>query len=72
LCQNPRIVDSFERQVESLTGDLAQYEKVKKVALLPKELTIDGGEMTPTLKIKRRVVNEKYKQVIDGLYAEQA
>lgn len=72
LCQNPRIVDLFERQVAGLTTDLPQYEKVKKVALLPNELTIDGGEMTPTLKIKRRVVNEKYKHVIDGLYVEQA
>jgi long-chain acyl-CoA synthetase len=70
LCEHPRIIDLLQRQVDGLTGDLAQYEKVKKVALLPKELTTEGGEMTPTLKVKRRVVDEKYKRVIDKLYEE--
>ncbi len=71
LCKHPRIIDLFERQVAGLMPDLAQYEKVKKVALLENELTIEGGEMTPTLKVKRRVVDEKYREVIDNLYAEQ-
>jgi long-chain acyl-CoA synthetase len=43
---------------------------VKKIALLEKELTVEGGELTPTLKIKRRVVEEKYKDVIDRIYDE--
>ena len=70
LCKHPRIIDLFERQIAGLTGDLAQYESVKKVALLENELTIEGGELTPTLKIKRRVVDEKYRDVIEALYAE--
>ena len=70
FCQHPRILDLFQRQVDSLTVDLAQYERVKRIALLDKELTIEGGEMTPTLKIKRRVINEKYRDVIDRLYAD--
>jgi long-chain acyl-CoA synthetase len=70
LCRNPRIIDLFQRQVAGLTTDLAQYERVKKVALLENELTIEGGELTPTLKVKRRVVDEKYRGIIDRLYEE--
>lgn len=68
LCRNPRIIDLFQRQVASLTTELPQYESVKKVALLEHEMTIDGGELTPTMKVKRRVVDEKYRDVIDALY----
>jgi long-chain acyl-CoA synthetase len=70
LCKHPRIVNLFERQVEALTPNLAQYERVKRIALLENELTIDGDELTPTLKVKRRVVDEKYRDVIDRLYEE--
>ena len=42
--------------------------KIKRIALLEKELTVEGGELTPTLKVKRRVVNEKYRDVIDRIY----
>lgn len=70
LCRNPRIIDLFQRQVASLTTELPQYESVKKVALLENEMTIDGGELTPTMKVKRRVVDEKYSNVIDALYAD--
>ena len=70
LCKHPRIIDLFQRQISGLTTELAQYERVKKVGLLENELTIDGGELTPTLKVKRRVVDEKYRAAIDALYAE--
>ena len=70
LCKHPRIIDLFERQLAGLTTELAQYERVKKVALLENELTIEGGELTPTMKVKRRVVDEKYRKVIDQLYQE--
>jgi long-chain acyl-CoA synthetase len=70
LCAHPRIIDLFERQIASLTPDLAQYERVKKIALLEHELTIEGGELTPTMKVKRRVVDEKYRKVIDRIYSE--
>jgi long-chain acyl-CoA synthetase len=69
LCKHPRIIDLFERQIAGLTTELAQYERVKKVALLENEFTIEGGELTPTLKVKRRVIDEKYRDVIDALYA---
>jgi len=70
LCKHPRIIDLFERQIAGLTTELAQYERVKKVALLQNEFTIEGGELTPTLKVKRRVIDEKYRDAIDALYAE--
>jgi long-chain acyl-CoA synthetase len=70
LCRHPRIINLFERQVDKLTADLARYEKVKKIALLENELTIEGGELTPTLKVKRRIIDEKYRDVIDQLYSE--
>ncbi len=70
FCRHPRIIDLLQRQVDSLTADLSRYERVKRVALLEKELTIDGGELTPTLKIKRRVIDEKYKDIIDRIYEE--
>jgi long-chain acyl-CoA synthetase len=69
LCQHPRIINLFERQVAALTSELAQFEKVKKIGLLENELTIESGELTPTLKVKRRIVDEKYRDAIDALYA---
>ncbi len=68
FCSNSRIIDLMERQVASATETLSQYEKVKKIALLEDELTVEGGELTPTLKVKRRVVDEKYRSIIDELY----
>ena len=70
LCKNEKIIDLIERQVAKETLKLAQFEKVKRIALLDHELTVDGGELTPTLKIKRRVIDEKYRSIIDGFYAK--
>lgn len=70
FCASPRIVDLLERQVAVLTENLSQYEKVKKIVLLENEMTVEGGELTPTLKVKRRVIDEKYKSVIDKIYAD--
>ena len=72
FCSSPRIIDLFERQIATRTASLAQFEKIKKIALLDHEFTVGGGEMTPTLKVKRRVIDEKYRGVIDRLYAESA
>jgi long-chain acyl-CoA synthetase len=70
FCRNPRVIDLMQRQVDSVTEDLSRFERVKRVALLERELTVEGGELTPTLKVKRRIVDEKYKEIIDRLYAE--
>jgi long-chain acyl-CoA synthetase len=68
FCRDPRIIDLFERQIAARTQDLAQFEKIKRIALLEKEFTLEGGELTPTLKVKRRVIDEKYRDVIDRIY----
>jgi long-chain acyl-CoA synthetase len=68
FCRSEKIVDLLERQVAEHTTELSQYEKVKRIALLENELTVDGGELTPTLKVRRRIVDEKYKSVIDKIY----
>lgn len=69
FCKDAKIIDLFERQIEQLTENLSKYEKVKKIALIENELTVEGGELTPTLKVKRRVVDEKYRKVIEKIYA---
>jgi long-chain acyl-CoA synthetase len=70
MCRHPRIVDLIQRQIDGLTPNLAKYERIKKVALLENELTQEGGELTPTLKVKRRVIDQKYRDVIEELYRE--
>jgi long-chain acyl-CoA synthetase len=71
LLTNPRIVDLVTRQVDKYTGELARFEKVKKVALLEHEFTTESGELTPTLKPRRSVIEKKYANVIDRLYEEE-
>ena len=72
LLSNPRIVDLVQRQVDKYTTELAQFEKVKKVVLLEKELTTESGDLTPTLKPRRSVIEKKYASVIDRLYEEES
>jgi long-chain acyl-CoA synthetase len=69
FCRDPRILDLFERQIAARTQNLAQFEKIKRIALLDEELTVEGGELTPTLKVKRRIVDQKYRDVIDRIYS---
>lgn len=68
LLDHPMIVALIESEVDKFTSDLSQYEKIKAVLLVGDELTVESGELTPTLKVKRRVVVEKYKKPIERLY----
>ena len=56
-------------EVERRTTDLADFEKVRKILFLGSQFTIDGGELTPTMKVRRIEVERKYKNDIDNLYA---
>jgi long-chain acyl-CoA synthetase len=69
LIADRRVIDMIKAEVNRLTRELADYEKVKRIGLLAEEFTIDGGELTPTLKVKRRVVEEKYGELIESLYS---
>lgn len=67
LCENPHVIKRVQRDAVDLTRELSDYERVKRVYLLPREFSIDKGEMTPTLKIKRSVIDEKYSDAIDEI-----
>lgn len=67
LCDDPNVVRRVQSDAVELTRELSDYERVKRVYLLPREFSIDKGEMTPTLKIKRSVIDEKYSEAIDEI-----
>ena len=67
LAYNPQFVKRVQTDAVELTRELSDHERVKRVYLLPREFSIDKGEMTPTLKIKRSVVDEKYQEAIDEI-----
>lgn len=70
LVENDKILNFIEAEINRATPGLASYEKVKKVALLDREFEIEKGEITPTLKVKRNIVEQKYRSIIDSLYQE--
>ena len=55
-------------EIEKKNKGLASYESIKKFEIVPRDFSIEGGELTPTLKVKRKVVVEKYKDEIESLY----
>jgi long-chain acyl-CoA synthetase len=69
LVARPEIVAFYGQRVQALCAGLARYERIERFALVPAEFTQDGGELTPTLKIRRRFVEQKYEALIDGMYA---
>ncbi len=69
LSQFPAAIKMVRRDVAALTSELADYERIRRVALLPDEFSIDNGELTPTLKVKRRVIDEKFGELIEELYS---
>lgn len=68
IAKQPAAVKMVQQDVTKITAHLADYERVRRVALLPHEFSIDNGEMTPTLKVKRNVIDERYADLIEGLY----
>ena len=65
-----KVRDLYRGIVEDLNKRLAQFETIKKIVVVPDEFTVATGEITPTLKLKRRVIEAKYKQQIDELYQQ--
>ena len=63
------VVALYQEIVDGLNRELSQFEQIKRIAILPREFSIDSGELTPTLKVKRKVVEEKWRETIEQLYA---
>ena len=70
LCAHPQIIDMMKERIDTLQQQLAHYEQVKRFTLLPHHLSMEKGELTNTLKIRRRVLNENYKAEIEKMYQE--
>ena len=70
LCADPKINAMMKERIDTLQQQLAHYEQIKRFTLLPQNFTMERGELTNTLKIKRRVLNQNYAREIDAMYAE--
>lgn len=70
LCQNPQVHIMMMERIETLQQQLAHYEKIKRITLLPHHFSMETGELTDTLKLKRRVISQNYKREIDQMYEE--
>ena len=70
LCVSPQINEMMKERIDTLQQQLAHYEQIKRFTLLPRNFSMERGELTNTLKIKRRVLNENYRKEIDAMYAE--
>ena len=71
LVTRPDVIALYQEIVDALNRDLSQFERIKKVALLDAEFSIASGELTPTMKVKRKVVEERWKEKIEELYSSE-
>jgi long-chain acyl-CoA synthetase len=71
LLDHPEVRAQYGREIERYSETFREYEKVRGFALLPAELSIDAGTLTPSLKIRRRAVAERYAELIDELYGKR-
>lgn len=69
--KDPAVIKSIKEGIERMNKSLAQYESIKKIELLPREWTIDRGELTPKLSLKRKVIMEANKQLLEKIYADK-
>jgi long-chain acyl-CoA synthetase len=69
LLGRSEVLEVFQGAVDAVNKELARYEQIREFRLLPESLTIEGGHLTPTLKVKRRVVNERFADIIEGIYS---
>ncbi|MCB9448463.1 MAG: long-chain fatty acid--CoA ligase [Flavobacteriales bacterium] len=70
MVTNDKVRQKLWEQIAAFNKEFGKTEQVKKIKLLPKEWSVESGELTPTMKLKRKVLNEKYKQEIESIYAE--
>lgn len=72
LIKHHQVVEMLEKRVNDLQQELAKFEQVKKFKLLPKAFSMDEGELTPTQKLRRKVINDKYQDEIEEMYSDTA
>ncbi|AUI85232.1 long-chain fatty acid--CoA ligase [Vibrio azureus] len=72
LIKNHQIVEMLEKRVNDLQKELAKFEQVKKFKLLPRAFSMDDGELTPTQKLRRKVINDKYQGEIEEMYKDES
>ena len=72
LVSNSKVLEEFHRIMADVNQDLAHFETIKKIVLVPDDFTISAGEVTPTLKLRRKAIEEKYREQIDALYSNLA
>ena len=72
LVQRADVQEMYQTLIDAINVELAQFEKIKRFALLPTEVTVEGGELTPTMKLRRRIIEERWAAVIDQLYSREA
>lgn len=70
LVEHPEVIALVQREIDHANAQLASYETIKKFRILPQDFTIESGELTPTLKVKRRLVTERYSPLIDDMYRD--
>jgi long-chain acyl-CoA synthetase len=71
LVNKPEIIKIYRRRIDSLSSELAKHEKIKRFTLLEKKFSQEAGELTPTMKVKRRIIEKKYKELIDRMYQNE-
>ena len=69
---NEQVQKMFELRIADINSRLAPYESIKKFVLLAHDFSIEGGELTPTMKLRRKIIYEKYKQKIEDLYLDHS
>ncbi|MGA7616369.1 MAG: long-chain fatty acid--CoA ligase [Thermoanaerobaculia bacterium] len=72
LVSHPKIQEIVQKEIDRFNQSLDRQETIRKFTILPEDFSIESGEITPSLKVKRKVVDEKYKQLIDAMYADQS
>lgn len=70
VLQKPAVIDKYQREISRLNQGFGHWEQVKKFALLPKEWTIDAGELTPKLSLKRKAIMQRYEKEVEDIYRE--
>ncbi len=70
LVKHPEVIKKYQSIIDEINQNFGRVEQIKRFTLLPREMTQESGELTPTLKLKRKVVSQRYKDVIDAMYAE--